>query len=84
MCVCACISLQFCDKAIAEYYPDLFNKAEEAKGTVINALIITSDSVAVIKAESTTWTVTMDRSMVRECSYAVVAIAIFYPLDFEV
>ena len=82
--MCACISLQFCDKAIAEYYPDLFNKAEKVKGTVINALIITSDSVAVMKAEGTTWTVTMDRSMVRECNYAVVAMAIFYPLDFEV
>ena len=63
--MCACISLQHCDKAIAKDYPDLFNKAEEAKGTVINALIITSDSVAIVKAEATTWTVTMDRSMVR-------------------
>ena len=79
--MCACISLQFCDKAIAKDYPDLFNEAEK---TVINALIITSDSVAVMKAEGTTWTVTMDRSMVRECSYAVVAMATFYPLDFEV
>ena len=78
--MCACISLQLCDKAIAKDYPDLFNKAER---TVINALIITSDSVAVMKAEATTWTVTMDRSMVRECNYAVVvAEATFYPLDF--
>ena len=80
--MCACISLQFCDKAIAKDYPDLFNKAE---GTFINALSITSDSVAVMKAEATTWTVAMDRSMVRECSYAVVvAMTTFYPLDFKV
>ena len=67
MYVCACVSLQHCDKAIARYYPDLFNKAEEAKGTFINALIFTSDSVAVVKSERTTWIVTMDRSMVWAC-----------------
>lgn len=56
--------MQHCDKVIAQYYPELFNKAEKAKGTFINALVITDGTVALIKSETTTWVVTMDRSKV--------------------
>ena len=54
------IALQHCDDAIRKHFPELSN----ARGTVINALVITSGSVALVKAETTTWTVTMDRQEV--------------------
>lgn len=56
-----CIYFQHCDRVIAQYYPELFNKGERAKGTFINALVITSGYVA-LTSETTVWRMTMYRS----------------------
>lgn len=56
-CHYVCIYLQHCDKVIAQYYPEVFNKA---RGTFINALVITSGSVALL-SETAVWRITMDR-----------------------
>ena len=64
---CSCLysplegSLQHCDKVVAHYYPDM---ADKAKATFINALIIKSDQVKVVKNKKSAWEVSMDRSMV--------------------
>lgn len=42
--VCMC-NMQYCDGAIQKYFPELSNKA---KGTFVNAVVITSGSVALI------------------------------------
>ena len=55
------IALQHCDDVIRKHFPELYDKA---RGTVINALVITSGSVALVKAGTTTWTLTMDRQEV--------------------
>ena len=50
--------MQHCDKVIAECYPEMGDKT---KRTIMNAVIIKSDEVELVKSEQSAY---LDRSMV--------------------
>lgn len=53
--------MQHCDSVIMKDFPEIFQKSRE---TIFNAVVITSDMVTLVKSDTTTWMVTMDRQEV--------------------
>ena len=56
--------MQYCDDVIMKYFPKLVDKS---RGIFVNAVVITSDMVTLVKSDTTTWTMTMDRQEVSLC-----------------